>query len=219
MIKLINVTKYYKIKKEKYYIFKNLSYTFPENKSIGILGGNGSGKSTLLRLLGGIELPNSGRIECDKTISWPIGLTAGFQSSLNAAQNIKFVCQIYNKNREETANIIRYVKEFADIGKFFDLPLKGYSSGMRSRVNFGLSMAFDFDYYLVDEVTAVGDASFKRKAKAEFDKKKEKSNMILVSHSMNEILKYADIGIVLKKGEFNLYENIEEAIDEYQNLN
>ncbi|QIV96510.1 capsular polysaccharide transport system ATP-binding protein [Allofrancisella inopinata] len=216
MIKLVNVTKYYNIKKQRHFILKDMTYTFPENKSIGLLGANGAGKSTLLRLLGGIEYPNSGKIQTDCSISWPVGLSSGFQGSLSATQNIKFVCQIYNKTPAERKRITEFVREFAEIGKFFDMPVKTYSSGMKSRVNFGLSMAFDFDYYLVDEVTGVGDASFKSKAKAEFDKKREKSNIIMVSHSMGELKKNVDIGVLLKDGHFTVYEDIDDAIAEYK---
>lgn len=216
MIELINTTKFYNIRGKKHYILDNVSYKFPSGKSIGLLGANGAGKSTLLRLLGGIELPNSGQIETTSSISWPVGLTAGFQGSLSARQNIKFVCQIHGKNIKETKNIADFVYEFADIGDFFDMPVKSYSSGMRSRVNFGLSMAFDFDYYLVDEVTAVGDANFKAKALKEFDKKRKTSCVIMVSHSMGELKKYADIGVFLKDGKISIYENIDDAIAEYQ---
>mgnify|MGYP000029429398 CR=1 FL=1 len=218
MIELKNVTKYYKIKKKKHYILNNVSCKFPEGKSIGILGKNGAGKSTLLRILGGVEKPNEGKVDVSSSISWPVGLASGFQGSLNAEQNIKFVCQIYNKTKKEKADIIKYVKDFADIGDFFYTPVKSYSSGMRSRINFGLSMAFDFDYYLVDEATSVGDASFKKKAKTEFDKKKDTSNIILVSHSMKEIKRYADIGILLKDGALEIYNDIDEAISQYLNI-
>jgi len=216
MIKLINVTKYYRIKDHKHYILKDVSFTFPKGKSVGIFGSNGAGKSTFLRMLGGLEYPNSGKIVSTSSISWPVGLSAGFQGSLTARQNIKFVCQIHNKNRVETKQIIDFVSDFAEIGKFFDMPIKTYSSGMKGKINFGLSMAFDFDYFLIDEVTGVGDPSFKAKSKKLFDKKKEESNIIMVSHSMTEMKKNVDIGVVLKDGQINIYENIDEAIEVYK---
>ena len=170
MIKLNNVTKYYKTKKGRNYILKNVTYEFPDNKSIGLFGRNGTGKSTLLRLLGGIELPNSGSIERNKTISWPVALNSAFLPSLNAEQNIRFVCQLYNKSDSERRIITNYVREFAEIGNAFDEPVKSYSTGMKSRLNFGLSMAFDFDYYLVDESISVGDSFFKKKPKQNLTK-------------------------------------------------
>jgi capsular polysaccharide transport system ATP-binding protein len=216
MIELINATKYYNIKGRKHYILNDVNYTFPTGKSIGILSANGAGKSTLLRLLGGLEYPNSGKIITSSSISWPVGLVAGFQGSLTARQNIKFVCRIHNKNLKQMKEIEQFVYDFADINDFFDMPVKSYSSGMKARVNFGLSMAFDFDYYLVDEVTAVGDPKFKDKAKALFDERKTKANVIMVSHSMSEIKNNCDIAIYLKDGKINIFDDIDEAIASYQ---
>lgn len=216
MIQLINATKFYNIRGKKHYILNNVNYIFPKDKSIGILGSNGSGKSTLLRMLGGIELPNSGKIISTNSVSWPVGMSSGFQPSLTARQNIKFVCQIHGKNRKETRSITDFVYHFAEIGNFFDMPIKSYSSGMKSRINFGLSMAFDFDYYLVDEVTGVGDPSFKAKAKTEFDRVKKKANIIMVTHSMKELKKTVDIAITLEKGKINIFENIDDAILSYK---
>ncbi|MED7820385.1 MULTISPECIES: ABC transporter ATP-binding protein [unclassified Francisella] len=216
MIELMNVTKFYNIKGKKHYILKDASYKFPSGKSIGLLGANGAGKSTLLRLLGGLELPNSGKIVSTSNISWPVGLTAGFQGSLTAKQNIKFVCQIHGMNIKETKRITDFVYDFAEIGDFFYMPVKTYSSGMRSRINFGLSMAFNFDYYLVDEVTAVGDAHFKAKALEEFDKKRKSACVIMVSHNMNDLKKYVDMGVFLKDGKISIYENIDDAIAVYE---
>ena len=216
MIELKNATKFYNIKGKKHYILDNVSYRFPSGKSIGLLGANGAGKSTLLRLLGGIELPNAGKIITTSSISWPVGLSAGFQGSLTARENIKFVGQIHGKNIKEAKRIADFVYDFAEIDDFFDMPVKSYSSGMKNRVNFGLSMAFDFDYYLVDEVTAVGDAKFKAKAKKEFDKKRKSACVIMVSHSMSELKKNVDIGVLLKDGKISIYENIDDAINEYQ---
>ena len=217
MIVLHNVTKYYNVRKTKHYILKDTSFSFPKNKNIGILGKNGAGKSTLLRMLGGLEYPNVGKITSSNSISWPVGMSAGFQGSLTAKQNIQFVCRIYNKNKIETKQIIDFVEEFADIGMFFNMPVKTYSSGMKSRVNFGLSMAFHFDYYLVDEVTAVGDPSFKLKAKNEFNKKKEKSNIIMVSHDIPHLKESVDIGVYMNNGEITIYNDINQAIEIYKN--
>lgn len=216
MIQLVNVTKFYNIRGHKHYILKDVNYTFPEGKSIGILGRNGAGKSTFLRMLGGLEYPNSGKIITTSSISWPVGLTAGFQGSLTARENIKFVCRIHNKNRREMKQIEEFVYDFAEIGEFFDMPVKSYSSGMKGRVNFGLSMAFDFDYYLVDEVTGVGDPQFQKKAKQAFDEKKKNACVIMVSHAMKEIKDNCDIAVVLDNGKINIFDDMDEAIASYQ---
>lgn len=130
-------------------------------KSIALIGHNGAGKSTLLKMIGGIDRPDSGKIITNKTISWPVGLAGGFQGSLTGRENVKFVARLYVK-KENVNNIVDFVRDFSELGKYFDMPIKTYSSGMRARLGFGLSMAFKFDYYLVDEITAVGDAKFKK---------------------------------------------------------
>ena len=217
MLEMQNVTKFYRIKEKRHYILRDVSFNFSEKKSIGILGPNGAGKSTLLRMLGGIELPNYGKIKLHGgTVSWPVSLTAGFQGSLTARENIKFVCRIYNKTIAEQQKIINFVYEFAEIGKFFDMPVKTYSSGMKGRINFGLSMAFNFDYYLVDEVTGVGDAAFKAKSRAVFADKRKRSSIIMVSHSIKSLRANCDSGVYLKNGQLILYEDIDDAIKAYQ---
>ena len=162
MIKIENLTKSYRTSQGRHYVFKDLNVELPTGKSVALIGRNGAGKSTLLRMIGGIDRPDSGNIITDKSISWPVGLSGGFQGSLTGRENVKFVARLYAE-KHELREKIDFVEDFAELGKYFDMPIKTYSSGMRSRLGFGLSMAFHFDYYLVDEVTAVGDARFKKK--------------------------------------------------------
>ena len=142
MFELRNVTKSYLTPNGRRYIFRNLSLAIPPGKNIGLIGRNGAGKSTLMRLLGGADVPDSGTIITDRSISWPVGLTGGFQGSMTGRDNIKFVCRVYGAEGEAMREKVRYVQEFAEIGDWIDEPIKTYSSGMRSRVAFGLSMAF-----------------------------------------------------------------------------
>jgi capsular polysaccharide transport system ATP-binding protein len=217
MIKLHNITKSYKLNSgDRHFVFKNLSFTFPENCSIGLIGPNGAGKSTLMRILGKMDIPDSGKVITDKKISWPVGLSGGFQGSLSARDNVKFICRIYGYHGKEMQKKVQYVEDFAEIGKFFDEPIKSFSSGMRSRVAFGLSMAFDFDYYLIDEIGAVGDAKFKAKSKAAYEEKLTNSNVIMVSHSMGEIKKWCDKVVLVKDGKATIYDDVEEGIKVYQ---
>ncbi len=216
MITLDRVTKFYRIKDFRHYVLRDVSYKFNSGVSIGILGKNGAGKSTLLRMLGGIEFPNSGKISISGSVSWPVGLTAGLLPNLSARDNIKFVCRIYGKSILEARNVIEFVKDFAEIGEHFDMPISSYSSGMTGRINFGLSMAFDFDYYLVDEVTGVGDPSFKKKSSDAFNQKRKNAAMIMVSHDMKILRDTCDIGIYLHDGQIDVYEDLEEAIKIYQ---
>lgn len=215
MIKLKNVTKYYKVKGNKKYVLKDVSLEIPTNKNIAILGTNGAGKSTFLRMLGGIEAPTRGRIECDKEISWPMGLGGGFQGSMTGENNIKFVCRVYGKNEQEMRDIVSFVKEFSELGDSLYAPIKTYSSGMKSRLAFALSLSFDFDYLLIDEILSVGDVSFRKKSKEALLKKIEKCNVILISHDMNTLKEICDVSIYLNDGEIHYFDNVQDSIDLY----
>lgn len=219
MIRLQNVTKYFKTEGEKKYILKDVSFTLPEGVNLGILGRNGAGKSTFLRMLGGIDFPSSGTITSDKSFSWPMGLAGGFQGSMTGRQNVKFVCRIYGKNEEEITAIISYVQEFAEIGEYFDMPIKVYSNGMKSRLSFGLSLAFDFDYLIIDETLSVGDENFKKKATTALKKKIESCNVLLVSHSMGMLKEICDVGVVLHEGILHYFNKIEDAVGYYHTIN
>lgn len=215
MFELRNVTKSYLTPNGRRYVFRNLSMAIPPGKNIGLIGRNGAGKSTLMRLLGGADVPDSGTIVTDRSISWPVGLTGGFQGSMTGRDNVKFVCRIYGAIGDAMREKIRYVQEFAEIGDWIDEPIKTYSSGMRSRLAFGLSMAFDFDYYLIDEVMSVGDAQFKRKCAEVFKERLQKSNVVLVSHSMPEIEKLCDIVLLVRDGGIQIYDDVAEGIKAY----
>lgn len=216
MIKIENLTKSYRTPTGRHYVFKDLNIEIPSGKSVAFIGRNGAGKSTLLRMIGGIDRPNSGKIITNKTISWPVGLAGGFQGSLTGRENVKFVARLYAK-QEELKEKIEFVEEFAELGKYFDMPIKTYSSGMRSRLGFGLSMAFKFDYYIVDEVTAVGDARFKEKCAQLFKERHKESSFLMVSHSLNSLKEFCDVAIVFKNSYIiGYYENVQSGIDEYK---
>lgn len=213
MITLTNVTKYYLTRLGKKYVLNDVSFVIPEGRDVAILGPNGAGKSTLLRLLGGIDYPNSGEISIDKVVSWPMALASGFQGSMTGRENAEFICRVYGvKSIKRTCE---FVKHFSEIGDYFELPVKSYSSGMRSRLAFALSMAFDFDIYLIDEITSVGDAAFRRKCAESLAKKREQANVIMVSHDMSTLRKQCDCAIVLSKQSLKFYDDIEAGIGEY----
>ncbi len=217
MIKIENLTKSYRTPTGRHYVFKDLNIEIPSGKSVAFIGRNGAGKSTLLRMIGGIDRPDSGKIITNKTISWPVGLTGGFQGSLTGRENVKFVARLYAK-QEELKEKIEFVEEFAELGKYFDMPIKTYSSGMRSRLGFGLSMAFKFDYYIVDEVTAVGDARFKEKCAQLFKERHKESSFLMVSHSLNSLKEFCDVAIVFKDDNaVSFHEDVQEGVDEYKN--
>jgi len=217
MIQLDSVTKYYDVNDgERHYVFNDVSFTLPEDKHIGILGLNGAGKSTLLRMIGGSEKPNSGEIITDCSISWSLGLAGGFQGTLTAAENIAFVCRVHGLDKEESLAVKEFVRDFAEIGDYFEMPMKTYSSGMRARIVFGLSMAFKFDVYLVDEITAVGDALFRSKAENAFLELRDRASLIYVTHNLHSIAEICDVGIVIDEGELKLFNAIDDAIAHFE---
>lgn len=219
MIKLDNLTKFYPLSNgDKHFVFREFTFTFPDDCSIGLIGRNGAGKSTLMRLLSGADIPNAGKVITDKKISWPVGLAGGFQHALSARDNVKFVARVYGYRGEALEEKVRYIEEFAEIGKYFDEPMNTYSSGMRSRIGFGLSMAFDFDYYLIDEAGAVGDAKFKQKSDAIYKEKLSNSKVIMVSHNMSEIEQWCDKVILVNYGTATVYDDVKEGIEMYKRI-
>ncbi|MEX3021364.1 ABC transporter ATP-binding protein [Kluyvera sp. STS39-E] len=216
MIRIENLSKSYFTPQGRHYVFKDLNIELPSGKSVAIIGRNGAGKSTLLRMIGGIDRPDSGRIITDSTISWPVGLAGGFQGSLTGRENVKFVARLY-ATRDELKEKVAFVEEFAELGKYFDMPIKTYSSGMKSRLGFGLSMAFKFDYYLVDEVTAVGDARFKQKCAKLFKERHREASFLMVSHSLNSLKEFCDIAIFIGRcGSVKVYDDVISAINVYR---
>ena len=219
MIKLDNLTKFYPLSNgDKHFVFREFTFTFPDDCSIGLIGRNGAGKSTLMRLLSGADIPNAGKVITDKKISWPVGLAGGFQHALSARDNVKFIARVYGYRGEALEEKVRYIEEFAEIGKYFDEPMNTYSSGMRSRIGFGLSMAFDFDYYLIDEAGAVGDAKFKQKSDAIYKEKLSNSKVIMVSHNMSEIEQWCDKIILVNSGMTTVYDDVDEGIEMYKRI-
>lgn len=217
MIEVRNVTKTYMHHRGgRKVVFKDLSFVIPEGRNVAFIGRNGAGKSTMMRLLCGLDYPDRGRIITNKSISWPVGLSGGFQGSLTGRENVKFVCRVQGARGADLKEKVEFVKEFAEIGEYFDLPVKTYSSGMRGRVSFGLSLAFDFDYYLVDEAMSVGDAHFRKKAAQAFKDRVGKANIILVTHGMGQVRKMCDVVLLLTEGKVVPYEDIEEGIAAYQ---
>lgn len=216
MIKFENVSKYYPTKQGRRYVFKDVNIALPTDVSIAVLGPNGVGKSTLVRMLGGADYPNKGEILSDKNISWPLGLQGGLQGSMSGRENCRFVARIHGY--KDTKEVEQKVYDFAEIGTYFDEPVKSYSSGMRSRVAFGLTMAFDFDFdvLLIDELGAVGDANFRKKSQALLKSKFETTKLIMVSHSMGELRKYCQAGLVVKNQNLLFFPNLEDAIKEYE---
>lgn len=216
MIRLDRVTKSYMTLNGRFVVFRDLSFDVPVGVNVGLIGRNGAGKSTLMRLLSAVDLPDSGKVITEGRVSWPVGLTGGMQKNLTGHDNVKFVCRVYGIRGQRMRQIIRYVEDFAEIGSYFDQPVSTYSSGMRARLAFGTSMAFEFDYYLIDEVMAVGDAVFKRKSRAVFKERLQKSKVILVSHNMKLIRRMCDVVVHLDHGKATVYDDVNKGIAVYR---
>ncbi len=216
MLTFDQITKFYKFKGVRKLILDNLSLTFPTNKNIAIMGKNGAGKSTMMRLLAGTEPPNRGKIYRTQKVSWPLGFSGGFNGSMTGIENIRFVSRIYG---QPTERVVEYVTQFSELGPSLYLPIKTYSSGMKARLAFGLSMAIDFQVYLIDEITAVGDGSFKNKSQSIFRGKLKNSQIIMVSHSENTIKEYCDCGFLLQNGKITYYPTAKELISAYKESN
>jgi len=215
MIEIRNLYKRYHNHHGSDWVLRDINVIIPKGVSVGLIGANGAGKSTLLRLIAGMDSPDRGAVLRHCRVSWPVGLTGGVQGSMTGRQNVKFVARIQGKKEKELKNVISFVEDFSEIGGAFDEPVKTYSSGMRSRLVFGLSLAFDFDVYISDEATAVGDRAFKEKSKRIFKEKVGQSSLIMVSHSEPILKELCQSGIYLRSGKACWYDDISDAIREY----
>lgn len=213
LIECVNLSKTYVVGKATKTVANCINLRFERGKSVGLFGRNGAGKSTLLRMISGIELPTSGVIKHTGTTSWPVGFSGSFHPELTGAQNIRFVARIYGV---DTHQLIEFVREFAELGQHFHAPFRTYSSGMRARLAFGVSMGIDFDTYLIDEVTAVGDALFRKKSGDLLRSRIGKSGAIIVSHSMPQMRETCDSGVVLIDGNAKMFKNVDEAISAHE---
>lgn len=215
MIQLQNVSKRYKIKTGWHKVLDDVCLTIEEGKSIGILGVNGAGKSTMIRIIGGAEHPDSGKVIRTSRVSWPIGFSGCFHGSLSGRENLRFVSRIYGAN---ISQVTEYVEDFAELGSYMDMPVKTYSSGMKSKLAFGLSMAIGFDFYLIDEAYSVGDATFKKKAENALRERTSQSTLIFVSHSMSAVRQNCVCGAVLNDGKLTYYQDVNDAIKGYTEI-
>ncbi|MDQ1902446.1 ABC transporter ATP-binding protein [Paracoccus sp. WLY502] len=209
MIRLENLTKIYKLNGRRKVVADNMNVTFPTGVSVALLGRNGAGKSSLLRMISGEMLPTSGEVLSTGTISWPVGFAGSFNGELTGEQNCRFVARVYGIDTDEMRD---FVEDFAELGQHFYLPFRTYSAGMRARLAFGVSMAVPFDTYLVDEVSAVGDAAFRAKSNHVFNARMKAAGAVVVSHSMQSLREICQAGAVLENGKLSYYHNLEEAI-------
>lgn len=198
------------------WVLRGVSLTIPPKINVGLVGRNGAGKSTMLRLIGGVDQPTRGHVERQCRVSWPLGFGGGLQGSLSGRQNAKFICRIHG-HEEDIPERIAGIQEFAEIGDAFDQPVKSYSTGMQARLKFAISLAFDFDVYLADELTAVGDAAFKKKAQRAFRDLVDRAGVILVSHQEGIMREVCSAGIWLHEGGAYWFDDVKDALRHYRN--
>ena len=209
MITFENVEKTYHGHHLRKRVLDDASFVVNPGEAIGLCGANGAGKSTLLRLIAGVEHPSSGRITRQMSVSWPIGYTSCFQSSLTGADNARFIARIY---RQPVEALLDFVEAFAELGAYFHQPVKTYSAGMAARLAFGVSLAIDFDCYLVDEVTTAGDARFQQRCHDALAARRAAGTLIMVSHSPDVLKAYCNRGAVLKDGRLDFFDTLDEAL-------
>lgn len=209
MIRLENLTKIFVMDGQRKVVADNISITFPTGTAVALLGRNGAGKSTLLQMIAGTTDPTSGRVISTGSISFPVGFAGSFHPELSGQQNTRFIARIYGA---DTTELCDFVEDFAGLGVHFKLPLKTYSSGMRSRLAFGVSMGISFDTYLVDEITAVGDAVFRTKSTALFKARMQQAGAVMVTHAMAQVREMCTAAAVLEDGKLFYYDDLEAGI-------
>ena len=213
MIELRNLTKTFYLNGRAKTVARDVCAVFPTGRSVALLGRNGAGKSSLLKMIAGTLDPSSGEILSTGTISWPVGFAGSFHPDLTGAQNTRFIARLYGV---DTDALLVFVESFSELGPHFRLPLRSYSSGMRSRLAFGVSVGIPFDTYLIDEVTSVGDAAFRRRSTEVLHERMRTASAVVVSHSMPTVRQLCDMGAVLENGALTVYEDLEEAIARHE---
>lgn len=215
MIVCRDIWKSYSHGGRKKQVLKGINLVIEKGDRIGLLGRNGAGKSTLIKLIGGVEMPTAGKVTRSMTVSWPLGFAGGFQGSLTGYDNARFIARIYGRDYGEMR---RFVEDFTELGKQLRMPVKTYSSGMRARLAFALSLAIEFDCYLIDEIILVGDQSFQRKCQAEMFEKRQERAMLVASHSPEFIKSFCNKAVIIHDGQATLFDDVSEAIFKYDAL-
>lgn len=212
MIELRRVSKSYKVGLESNRILDDVSVTFPTGVSVGILGLNGAGKSTLLRIIGGAEPPDRGSVFKDVRVSWPLAFMGGLHLNLTGRENTRFIARVYG---ESPSRIERFTEEFTELGRYFEMPVRTYSTGMRARLGFAVSMACDFDCYLVDEITSAGDKRFSLRYREAFKERLKDASVIMVSHNSQTIRQFCTVGAIIHDGKLKMFDTLNKAMSAY----
>jgi len=214
-IEAIDIVKEFHTKMGAHRVLDRVSFSVGKGERMAILGRNGAGKSTLIQILSGLQRPTSGRIERGLRMSWPLALAGGFEGELTGYDNIRFITRVYNAGFEET---YAYVKDFTELGSYLHVPVRLYSSGMRMRLAFALSLAIDFECYLIDEVIMVGDQRFQQKCRFELFESRPNRAMILATHSLEVMKEFCSTALILKGGRGKVFSDLDLATSIYATL-
>ena len=215
MITLDRVSKVYRTRSGRRTVLDNVSVTFDSGQNVGVLGVNGAGKSTLIRLIAGSEIPDFGVVRRYARVSFPLGFGGTFHGALSGRENVSFIARIYGAGMR---GVLHYVEEFSELGEYLQMPVNTYSAGMRARLAFATCLALDFDLYLIDEVTEVGDQRFRQKCTEAFRERMQRSDIILVTHNIHTLRQYCDRGAILANGELTLFDDINTALGQYHRM-
>ncbi len=215
MIELRNVWKSYEHEKREHHVLRGLDFTILRGDAVGILGRNGAGKSTLIRVLAGVDPPTRGEVRRRMSVSFPLGFGSAVHGSLTGADNARFLARLYGR---PPGWVESFVEEFSELGEYYRIPVETYSSGMAARLSFALSMAIDFDCYLIDEVIAVGDQRFATRCLAALEERRKRSALLLVSHQGETLRAFCNTAAILHKGKLTFHEDMDEALAIYAGL-
>lgn len=213
MIRLVDVTKTYHSQGIAKTVARNMNLVFPAGRSVALIGRNGAGKSSLLKIIAGTMRPSAGRVETTGSVSWPVGFAGSFHGDLSGLQNTRFVARIYGVDSD---GLVDFVREVSELDDHFHLPFRTYSQGMRARLAFAMSMGIDFDTYLIDEITSVGDEAFRQKSEAMLRARLQTRGAIVVSHSAPLLKRMCDAAVVVEDGEATWFDSVEPALRQHR---
>lgn len=216
MIVVKDLVKRYRSHHGSEVVLDGINLQIPARAKLAVIGRNGAGKTTLLNLLGGMDRPTRGSVERTCRVSWPLGLSGGFQGSLSGLQNTKFIARLHGVQDSQLPEKLAFVREFSELGAGIEKPVKAMSSGMRSRLAFAVSLAFDFDLYLVDELTSVGDAAFRKKSRDAFRNLASRAGLVMVSHDESTLRNFCNSAIWINDGQVQWFDDLDEALARYK---
>jgi capsular polysaccharide transport system ATP-binding protein len=214
-LELRGIRKSFATSTKPHLVLDDIDFTLMRGERLGICGLNGAGKTTLVNIIAGALMPDEGKVVRHSRMSWPLGYSGGFHSALTGLENVRFIARIYGRDTKQAA---AFAQDFAELGKFFEMPMRTYSSGMRSRLAFAVSMAVDFELYLVDEAMSAGDIRFHEKCRQAIEERRGRADFLIVSHSLSTIEVNCNRFALLHGGKLAVFETFAEASEAYSEV-